>query len=148
VNEHGLARKRAVVAGALARARVDRSDPLGALAELGGLEIALLAGAALAAASRRIPVVLDGYIATSAALAAAALAPSVRGYLIAGHRSSEPGHRIALEQLGLRPLLELDMRLGEGSGAALAIPIVRTAARVMREMATFADAGVSDKLTR
>ena len=146
VDEAGLARKRAVVAGALERARPDDADPLGTLAELGGLEIALLAGAALAAAAQRIPVLLDGYIATSAALAAAALAPDVRGYLIAGHRSAEPGHRIALDHLGLRPLLELDMRLGEGSGAALAIPIVRAAARAIREMATFEDAGVSDRV--
>ncbi|HWQ15223.1 MAG TPA: nicotinate-nucleotide--dimethylbenzimidazole phosphoribosyltransferase [Roseiflexaceae bacterium] len=146
VDDAGLARKRAVVADALARACVSHADPLGALAELGGLEIALLAGAALAAASRRIPVVLDGYIATSAALAAAALAPRLPAYLIAGHRSAEPGHRLALEHLGLRPLLALDMRLGEGSGAALAIPIVRAASRVMREMATFEDAGVSARL--
>ncbi|MEN9937574.1 MAG: nicotinate-nucleotide--dimethylbenzimidazole phosphoribosyltransferase, partial [Chloroflexota bacterium] len=145
VDDAGLARKRAVVAGALERARPSADDPLGALAELGGLEIALLAGAALGAAARRIPVLLDGYIATSAALVAAALAPAARGFLIAGHRSAEPGHRVALAHLGLRPLLELDMRLGEGSGAALAIPLVRAASRVMREMATFADAGVSDR---
>jgi len=145
LDDAGLRHKRAVVAEALARARPDPADPLGVLAELGGLEIALLAGAALAAAARRIPVVLDGYISTSAALVAVALAPRLRGFLIAGHRSAEPGHAIALEHLRLRPLLELDMRLGEGTGAALAIPIVRAAARVMREMATFEDAGVADR---
>jgi len=100
---------------------------------------------ALAEHPGRIPVVLDGYISTSAALVAVALAPRLRGFLIAGHRSAEPGHAIALEHLRLRPLLELDMRLGEGTGAALAIPIVRAAARVMREMATFEDAGVADR---
>jgi nicotinate-nucleotide--dimethylbenzimidazole phosphoribosyltransferase len=145
LDDAGLAHKRQVVAEALARARPDPADPLGTLAELGGLEIALLAGAALAAAARRIPVVLDGYIATSAGLAAAALQPRVASFLVAGHRSAEPGHRAALEHLGLRPLLDLDMRLGEGTGAALAIPIIRAAARTLREMATFEEAGVSDR---
>jgi nicotinate-nucleotide--dimethylbenzimidazole phosphoribosyltransferase len=145
VDDAGLRHKRGVVAAALARAHPERLDPLAILAELGGLEIALLAGAALAAAARRIPVLLDGYIATSAALAAAAIAPPVRGFLIAGHRSAEPGHRLALAHLELRPLLELDMRLGEGSGAALAIPLVQAAARVMSDMATFETAGVSDR---
>jgi nicotinate-nucleotide--dimethylbenzimidazole phosphoribosyltransferase len=133
----GLARKRAVVAGP--------ADPLGALAEVGGLEIALLTGAALEAAARRIPVVLDGYITASAALAGVALAPGLRHFLIAGHRSAEPGHRIALEHLGLEPLLALEMRLGEGTGAALALPIIGGALRAMREMATFESAGVSGR---
>jgi nicotinate-nucleotide--dimethylbenzimidazole phosphoribosyltransferase len=92
-----------------------------------------------------VPIVLDGYVATSAALAAAALAPNLRHFLIAGHQSAEPGHRIALEHLGLRPLLTLDMRLGEGSGAALAFPIIQAATRVMRDMATFEQAGVTDR---
>jgi nicotinate-nucleotide--dimethylbenzimidazole phosphoribosyltransferase len=149
VSDEGLLRKRAIVAAAVARSglepRAAAGDPLAALTELGGLEIALLAGAALAAAARRIPVLLDGYISTAAALVAVGLAPRLAGFLIAGHRSSEPGHRIALDHLGLRPLLELDMRLGEGSGAALAIPIVRAAARCLDEMATFDEAGVSDR---
>jgi nicotinate-nucleotide--dimethylbenzimidazole phosphoribosyltransferase len=132
-----LAHKRTVVAGALRRARPKPADPIGVLAELGGFEIALLAGAALAAATRRVPVVLDGYATAGAALVAVALAPNSRPYLIAGHRSAEPGHRVALEHLGLQPLLTLEMRLGEGSGAALALPIIQAAARVMREMATF-----------
>ncbi|MBK9710372.1 MAG: nicotinate-nucleotide--dimethylbenzimidazole phosphoribosyltransferase [Kouleothrix sp.] len=140
-----LAHKRTVVAAAIRRARPKPADPLGALAELGGFEIALLAGAALAAAARRIPIVLDGYITASAALVAAALAPNLRHFLIAAHRSAEPGHRIALEHLGLQPLLALDMRLGEGSGAALALPIILGAARAMREMATFDQAGVSER---
>lgn len=143
-----LLHKRGVVAGALRRARARSSDPLGVLAELGGFEIAVLAGAAIAAAMRRIPVVLDGYISTSAALAAHALAPELRHSLIAAHRSAEPGHRVALEFLGLQPLLTFDMRLGEGTGAALALPIIIGAARVMREMATFEQAGVDDKLVR
>jgi nicotinate-nucleotide--dimethylbenzimidazole phosphoribosyltransferase len=132
LDEAGVAYKRAVVADALARAQADPADPLGVLAELGGLEIACLVGVALAAAAQRIPLLLDGYVATSAAL-------------VAVGRSSEPGHRIALEILGLRPLLELDMRLGEGSGAALALPLVLAATRVLRDMATFDDAGVSDR---
>ncbi len=142
LDDAGLERKRAVVAAALRRARPDPADPLGVLAELGGFEIALLAGAALEAAARRVPVVLDGYITAGAALVAVALAPRLRHLLIAGHRSAEPGHRVALEHLGLQPLLALDMRLGEGSGAALALPIIQGAARTMREMATFAEAGV------
>ena len=140
-----LDHKRAVVAGALRRARPKPADPIGVLAELGGFEIAVLAGAALAAAARRVPIVLDGYITASAALVAVALAPNLRHYLIAAHRSSEPGHRIALEHLGLQPLLDLGMRLGEGSGAALALPIILGAARVMREMATFEQAGISER---
>lgn len=145
IDDDGLLQKRLVVAAALRRACPEASDPLRILAELGGLEIAVLAGAALAAAARRVPVVLDGYISTSAALVAAALAPQMRAFLIAGHRSAEPGHRVALEHLGLRAILALDMRLGEGSGAALAIPIIQGAMRVMREMATFEDAGISDR---
>jgi nicotinate-nucleotide--dimethylbenzimidazole phosphoribosyltransferase len=130
-----LEHKRAVVAGALRRARVKPADPLGVLAELGGFEIAVLAGAAIAAAARRIPVLLDGYTTTGAALVALGLAPNARHYLIAAHRSAEPGHRVALEHLGLEPLLLLDMRLGEGCGAALALPLILGATRLMREMA-------------
>src|SRR5262245_27966490 len=148
LDDSRLEHKRSVVAGALRRARPKAVDPIGALAELGGYEIALLAGAALAAAARRVPIVLDGYITASAALIAVALAPNLRHCLIAGHRSAEPGHRVALEHLGLQPLLMLEMCLGEGSGAALALPIIQAAARVMREMATFEQAGVSDKMTR
>jgi nicotinate-nucleotide--dimethylbenzimidazole phosphoribosyltransferase len=144
LDDAGLSHKQRVVAAALERAQPDPTDPLGVLAELGGFEITLLAGAALAAAAKRVPIVLDGYVATSAALAAAALAPNLRHFLIAGHQSAEPGHRIALEHLGLRPLLTLDMRLGEGSGAALALSIIQAATRVMRDMATFEQAGVSE----
>jgi nicotinate-nucleotide--dimethylbenzimidazole phosphoribosyltransferase len=140
-----LEHKRAVVAAALGRARPKPADALGVLAELGGFEIAFLAGAALAAAARRVPVVLDGYITTSAALVGVTLAPNLRHFLIAAHRSAEPGHRVALDHLDLQPLLTLDMRLGEGSGAAIALPIIQGAARVMRDMATFEQAGVDDQ---
>ncbi|NOK57733.1 MAG: nicotinate-nucleotide--dimethylbenzimidazole phosphoribosyltransferase [Chloroflexi bacterium AL-W] len=146
LDDDGLSHKQQVVAAALDRAKPDQEDPLGILAELGGYEIALLAGATLAAATHCIPVVVDGYVATSAVLAAVALAPHTRDFLIAGHRSDEPGHRIALEHLGLQPLLTLDMRLGEGSGAALALPIIQGAAHVMRDMATFGEAGVDEKI--
>jgi nicotinate-nucleotide--dimethylbenzimidazole phosphoribosyltransferase len=115
---------------------------VGVLAAVGGLEHAALAGLALAAAARRVPVVLDGVNAGAAALAAAAIAPAVGGFLIAGHRSVEPGASAALEHLGLAPLLDLRMRLGEGTGALLAVPIVRAAAAVLGGMATFEEAGL------
>jgi nicotinate-nucleotide--dimethylbenzimidazole phosphoribosyltransferase len=130
-----LEHKRAVVAGALRRARPKPADPLGVLAEFGGLEIAVLAGAMLAAAARRIPIVLDSYVTASAALVAIGLAPGLRHFLVAGHRSGDAGHRVALEHLALEPLLALDIRAGEGCGAALALPIILGAARLMREMA-------------
>lgn len=116
-----------------------------ALAEVGGLEHAAVVGFLLAAAALRTPVVLDGVIACSAALVAAALAPDAVGYWVAGHRSVEPGADAALERLGLRPLVDLGLRLGEGSGAALAVPLVQSAARVLAEVATFDSAGVTDK---
>jgi nicotinate-nucleotide--dimethylbenzimidazole phosphoribosyltransferase len=121
------------------------ADPLGALAALGGFEIAGLVGVILEAAMRRRPVVLDGFISTAAALAAAALAPGCRDYMIAAHRSQELGHGAALAGLGLQPLLDLDLRLGEGTGALLALPILRASVRLLNEMATFEDSGVSDK---
>ena len=137
-----LAHKVDVVRGAVARLDPD-ADPLTVLAEVGGFEHAALVGFVLAAASRRLPVVLDGVIAGSAALVAAALEPRVVGYLVAGHRSEEPGAAVALRTLGLDPLLDLDLRLGEGSGALLAVPIVQSAARMLREVATFEAAEVS-----
>jgi nicotinate-nucleotide--dimethylbenzimidazole phosphoribosyltransferase len=119
------------------------SDPLDVLTKVGGLEIAGLVGVVLAAAARRIVVVVDGFIATAAALLAADLCPAVRGYLVAAHRSAEPGHRAALEHLELEPLVALDLRLGEGSGAALVLPLLDAALALLDEMATFAEAGVS-----
>ena len=129
-----------VVERALALHAPGPADPLGALAAVGGLEHAALAGLLLAGASRRVPVLLDGVNADAAALVACAVAPRVAGYLVAGHRSVEPGATAALEHLGLWPLVDLELRLGEGTGALLAVPIVRAAAAVLR-MATFAEAG-------
>lgn len=143
VDDETWARKVDVVRRALGRHQPDPADPVSVLAAVGGLEHAALAGFLLGAAALRIPVLLDGVIACSAALAASALAPDVVHSLVAGHLSTEPGARRALTALGLRPLLDLQMRLGEGSGAALAIPIVQSAARVLREVATFDGAGVS-----
>ncbi|HEY8345650.1 MAG TPA: nicotinate-nucleotide--dimethylbenzimidazole phosphoribosyltransferase, partial [Symbiobacteriaceae bacterium] len=137
LDERGLQRKADAVRRALALHKPDPSDPVGVLAALGGLEIATLAGVVLGAAARRIPVVVDGFITTAAAIVAVRIAPAAVNYLIASHRSAEPGHALMLEMLGLRPLLELDLRLGEGTGAALALPLLEAAHRVMTEMATF-----------
>ncbi|HVB92877.1 MAG TPA: nicotinate-nucleotide--dimethylbenzimidazole phosphoribosyltransferase [Acidimicrobiales bacterium] len=142
--------KVAVVERALARHAADPGgsgnpgDPLTVLASLGGLEIAALVGYLVTGSSLGVPVVIDGVIATSAAVVATALVPEVGGYLVAGHRSSEPGASIALDHLGLQPLLDLGLRLGEGTGACLALPILQAAAKVLRDMATFESAGVSD----
>jgi len=138
-------RKCAVVAEAVRRWSPGRDDGLALLRTLGGYEIGFLAGCCLEAAARRVPIVLDGYVTAAAAVIACALAPATRGYLIASHRSQEPGHDVALRHLGLEPLLDLELRLGEGSGAALALPIVVAAARTLDEMATFAEAGVADR---
>ncbi|WP_424923197.1 nicotinate-nucleotide--dimethylbenzimidazole phosphoribosyltransferase [Actinomadura rubrisoli] len=120
-------------------------DPLEILAAVGGLEHAALAGFVLGAAALRVPVVLDGVIAGAAALAAAALCPRALGACVAGHRSAEPGHAAAVDRLGLRPLVDLELRLGEGTGALLALPLVQGAVRVLHEVATFDSAGVSEK---
>jgi nicotinate-nucleotide--dimethylbenzimidazole phosphoribosyltransferase len=143
VDDPGLARKIGVIEAALALHDLDDADPVGVLAAVGGLEIAGLVGAILAAAAADVPLVLDGFITGAAALVAAAIAPNVAGRMIAAHRSVEQGHAIVLERLGLAPILQLDLRLGEGSGAALAIPLIRAAARIGGEMATFEQAGVS-----
>ena len=143
IDDPTWARKVDVVRRALELHDADPADPLAALAAVGGLEHAALAGFILGGAAHRVPVVLDGVIACAAALAARAFAPDVTGCLIAGHLSTEPGARRALDSLGLRPLLDLGLRLGEGSGAVLALPIVAAAARVLRDMATFDSAGVS-----
>jgi nicotinate-nucleotide--dimethylbenzimidazole phosphoribosyltransferase len=145
IDDATLALKVDVVEAALALHRPDRSDPVGVLAALGGLEHAALAGFMLGAAALRTPVLLDGVIAGSAALVAVALAPDAVAAMIAGHRSVEPGASRALAHLGLRPLVDLDLRLGEGSGAALSLGLVQSAARVLRDVATFDSAGVADK---
>lgn len=137
--------KVAVIERALNARQAKASDPLDVLAKLGGLEIAAMTGAFLASAAHRLPVIVDGFIATVAALTACRLCPLVRGYLLFGHRSEELGHVPALAALEAKPLLTLGMRLGEGSGAALAFPLLQAAAALLSEMATFADAGVSGK---
>lgn len=145
VDDETLARKTDVVRRALALHQPDPGDPVGALAAVGGLEHAAIAGFVLGAAAARVPVILDGVIAGAAALVAAALAPDCLDACLAGHRSAEPGHAVALEHLGLRPLVDLELRLGEGTGAVLALPLVQAAVRALAEMATFDSAGVSDK---
>ncbi|MFF3241697.1 nicotinate-nucleotide--dimethylbenzimidazole phosphoribosyltransferase [Micromonospora sp. NPDC002931] len=145
VDDPTYARKVDVVRAALRRHAPDPADPLGVLAAVGGLEHAALAGLILGAAARRTPVLLDGVIAVSAALAAAALAPHAVGAMVAGHRSAEPGATVALRRLGLEPLIDLGLRLGEGTGALLALPVVTGAVRVLHEVATFDSAGVAEK---
>jgi nicotinate-nucleotide--dimethylbenzimidazole phosphoribosyltransferase len=140
----GVAHKVAVVERMLAANRPDRDDPLGALAALGGFEIAFLAGVALGAAAESAVVLLDGFITGVAALAAARLEPALGGYVVASHRSPEPGHAVVLDELGLEPLLDLGLRLGEGSGAALALPLLESARAILVEMATFEAAGVTN----
>jgi nicotinate-nucleotide--dimethylbenzimidazole phosphoribosyltransferase len=139
------ARKVDVVCRGLARHCPDPADPRGILAAFGGFEHAALAGFILGAAALRVPVILDGVISGAAALAAAALAPDVTAACFAGHRSTEPGHAIALSHLGLSPLVDLGLRLGEGTGGLLALPLVQSAARALRDVATFDSAGVAEK---
>lgn len=145
LDDAGWARKKQVVREAIALHRPDAAEPIDVLAKVGGLEIGAMAGAILGAASKRIPVLLDGFIATVAALLAVRLCPSSADFLIAGHRSQEPGHAYVLNVLGKEPLLDLQLRLGEGTGAALAYPVLEAACRMIHEMATFASAGVSGK---
>jgi nicotinate-nucleotide--dimethylbenzimidazole phosphoribosyltransferase len=144
LDDAGVRRKVAAVVRALEVNRVDASDPLGVLAALGGFEIAFLVGVMLGCRGVRMPVVLDGFITGAAALVAAELDPRAVDAMIAGHRSPEPGHTLVLEHIGLEPLLDLRLRLGEGTGAALALPIVRSALALLNEMASFGDAGVTD----
>jgi nicotinate-nucleotide--dimethylbenzimidazole phosphoribosyltransferase len=124
---------------------LDISDGIAVLATLGGFEIGAMAGLMLGAAAARVPVVVDGFISTAAALLAKTIRPGAVDYMFAGHRSAEAGHDVALEALGLKPLLDLNLRLGEGTGALLAFSIIEAAARMLAEMATFEEAGVSDK---
>lgn len=140
---HG--RKVSVIERSLSLHRPDRTDALDVLAKVGGFEIGGLAGLILGAAAARVPVVLDGFIAGAAALVAVGLQPLCRGYLIASHRSVERGHQAVLDHLGLKPLLDFDLRLGEGTGACLGMSLVFAAIRILTEMATFDEAGVSEK---
>jgi len=145
VDDHSYRRKVEVIEHALALHRPDPGDPMGVLARLGGLEIAGLAGLILGSAAARRPVLVDGFIATAAALLAVRLCPAVRDYLAAAHQSAEFGHQVMLAELKLEPLLQLRMRLGEGTGAALGMSLLEAGVKIYREMATFAEAGVSDQ---
>ena len=145
IDDQGLERKTKIIEQALSVNHPDANDAMDVLHKVGGLEIAGLAGAMIAAANRRIPVVVDGFISTAAAMIAVGLAPRVRDYLIAAHQSVEIGHQAMLRHLDLAPLLDLNLRLGEGTGAALAFHLVEASTRILREMATFGEAGVSDK---
>ena len=145
IDAGAIARKVAAIRRALAVNRPDPHDPLDVLAKVGGFEIAGLVGVILAAAARRTPVALDGFISGAAALVAARLAPDAKHVLFASHVSAEPGHRVVLDDLGLDPYLDLGMRLGEGTGAALFVHLARAAARVTSEMATFKSAGVDGR---
>ncbi len=144
LDEAGVARKRAVVWRALEANAVSPYDPLGAVAGVGGFEIAGLVGLVLGCAANRVPVLVDGFITAAAALAAVCVEERCREVLIASHLSPEPGHRLLLDALDLEPLLDLEMRLGEGSGAALALPLVLSARAILTEMASFEQAGVTD----
>jgi nicotinate-nucleotide--dimethylbenzimidazole phosphoribosyltransferase len=145
VDNEGLRRKIMAVENALKVNRPDPQDGLDILSKVGGFEIGGLAGAILGAAANRRPVVIDGFISTAAAIVAATLAPQVRDYLIAAHCSQELGHRLMMDWLGVQPLLDMHMRLGEGTGAALAMSLVEASCKILDEMATFGEAGVSEK---
>lgn len=147
IDDAGHARKIDVIQRALDRHRLDSTNTMGVLATVGGLEIGGLAGLMLGAAAARIPVVLDGFIAGAAALIAVGLQPRCKDYLIASHQSVERGHQAILEHLGLKPLFDLDLRLGEGTGACLGMSLVFAAIKIFTEMATFDEAGVSERST-
>jgi nicotinate-nucleotide--dimethylbenzimidazole phosphoribosyltransferase len=145
IDDEQLNRKIRAIQKAVEVNRPDPREPLDTLSKVGGYEIAGLVGVILAAAARRVGVVIDGFISGAAALIATEMCPQVKGYLFAGHLSAEPGHRIMLDHMGLAPLLCLDMRLGEGTGAALAMILVEGSAKILAEMATFEEASVSQK---
>src|SRR5579859_4965880 len=145
INDEQLTHKIAVIESALAHNRPDPQDPFDVLMKVGGLEIAGLVGVIIAAAARRVPVVIDGLISGAAALLAVEMNSAIRDYLVAGHSSVEQGHRLMLEHMNLAPLLDLNLRLGEGTGAVLAMSIIEAALRAHNEMATFGEAGVSEK---
>jgi len=145
IDDAGLAHKVQVIEQAIALNKPDPQDALDVLFKVGGLEIAGLAGVMIAAASRRIPIVVDGFISTAAAMIASGLVPDVRNYMFGAHQSVEIGHQAMHKYLGLIPLVNLNLRLGEGTGAVLAFNLIEAASRILREMATFAEAGVSSK---
>jgi nicotinate-nucleotide--dimethylbenzimidazole phosphoribosyltransferase len=145
IDDAGLEKKIKAIEEAIRVNNPNNKDAIDVLAKVGGFEIGGLAGVILAAASHRIPVVIDGFISSASALIAYVIAPAVKDYMIAAHRSVERGHSVTLDYIGLKPLLDLDMRLGEGTGAVLGISIVDAACKILDEMATFEDAGVSEK---
>ena len=145
VDDEGLKRKISVIQRALDINKPNPNDGLDVLAKVGGFEIGGLAGVMLGAAAHRKPVMVDGFISTAAAMIAVSIAPQCRDYLISAHRSKEHGHGLMLDWLGLKPLLDLDLRLGEGTGAALGISMAEAACKILAEMATFGEAGVSEK---
>jgi len=145
IDDATLQRKIDVIQRAIALHQPNPNAPIEVLAKIGGFEIGGIAGVTLAAAAHRVPILVDGFISTAGALIAVGLCPDVKGYLFSAHRSAEIGHRIALDFLGLQPILELDLRLGEGTGAALAMPILEASAKLLNEMASFDEAGVSQK---
>jgi nicotinate-nucleotide--dimethylbenzimidazole phosphoribosyltransferase len=145
LDDEGWKRKVKTIQRALEINRPDPKDPIDVLSKVGGFEIGGIAGVILAGAKYRIPVVIDGFISGAAALIATSFSPQVKPYLIVSHQSAEQGHKIILEHLGLKPLLNLDLRLGEGTGAALGIFLVEASLKILDEMATFAEAGVSGK---
>jgi len=146
IDDDRLRHKQAVIERAIERNRPDAGRPLDVLAKVGGLEIAGLTGVILGAALNRCPVVIDGFISSAAALLASRIAPHSASYMIASHLSQEQGHALLLEAVGISPMLRMDMRLGEGTGAVLAFPLIEAAVKIMREMATFANAGISTAL--
>ncbi|EKN64296.1 nicotinate-nucleotide--dimethylbenzimidazole phosphoribosyltransferase [Schinkia azotoformans] len=145
ISDEKLLLKQQVIEKALAERKPNPSDPIDVLSKVGGLEIAGMAGAMLAAAQNRVPILVDGFISTISALVAKAINPAAGDYMIVGHRSAEPGHLLALQLLEKQPLIDLGMRLGEGTGAAVAFPILQSATLMIKEMATFESAGVSSK---
>jgi len=145
IDNGSLGVKQEAIRRAIATNQPDSTDGIDVLSKVGGLEIGGLAGVILGAAANGVPVIIDGFISSAAALIAASLCPAAKDYMIASHVSVEPGHKLMLDQLGLKPMLFMDMRLGEGTGAALAASLVEASAKVLSEMATFADAGVSEQ---
>lgn len=146
ISDESLHRKIRVIEQAIELNRPDPADPIDVLSKVGGFEIGGIAGIIIGAAAKRIPVVVDGFISTAGALIAYCIEPGVRDYMFAAHNSVESGHKAMLERMGLRPILDLNLRLGEGTGAALAMTLIEAGLKIYNEMATFGEAGVSDEI--
>jgi|SRR5690625_387341 len=145
LNPERVVHKQQIIEQAIGARQPNRDDAIDILKKVGGFEITAMVGAMLTAAKKRIPIIVDGFICTVAALLATKISSGTSDYMIAGHHSKEPGHQKALEQLGKKPILDMQMRLGEGTGAAVAFPVIEAATKVLNEMATFSEAGVSEK---